>query len=651
MAFSFIRHYEERSHNSGLNSRASSCTIDLDTDAELEEVNDNLVADLVNHFGNNSQSQVSTDTLPLHQRNIQIGDVIEVKGTTLGDYRVDFIQVKHISRNTSSGLKFRGVPFTRTRNLMGQLPKKLNEVCMLLHFRQEDGRTPDDFPLLADVKENNVVRKRNIIMTNSMFPEHSALHGLQRQSSSRDQNSPVTRHVEQSGNLFCRWKWTIFFLADRQTLKREEEFFQRLTAGEVIQRKYRVSEDALSNRWRGGRVKGGSWKPGQESPAPFFDVNDVLNERNHLHRTRDQRYTVFDAFSGAGGVSRGAKNAGFQVTHAVDKSPEVWPTYSLNFPEVVLYKRSIDEFIQQTESSPIRIDVLHISPPCQYFSPAHTRPSARDDDNIFAQFSCSELVKKVRPRLVTIEQTFGLTFDRHQPYFRSLIGDLTLLGYSVRWKIVELWKWGLAQKRKRLIILAAGPGEQLPPFPEATHSENGENGLQPYTTIRQALRRIQDGDNLHNLTTTTRLNPRKPPYDFDTLLGTIRAGWGQFYYPDGTRNFTLREYACMQGFPRAHRFKGRTAKSIKSQIGNAFPPNCVKVLYKHLEKWLLQQDRISPHWPGINDVVMIDGELPETESFDLGRMDFTIDLTADNHTAHLAQRRSLSPDSYVMDLT
>ncbi|OAA42752.1 C-5 cytosine methyltransferase [Metarhizium rileyi] len=637
MAGLSVINVEGESQHTRSGSVASSCTLAPGND-EPEERADAHIIDWINHVGNNTQTQIPTPaiqqphTTPPTHRDIRIGDVIEVKNTMTGCYRVDFIQVKHVSRLTLSGPIFRGVPFTRTRNMHGRLPKKLNEVCMMLHFQSQDGCAPDDFALLIDVKEIHIVRKRNLIITNAIYPEHSVLHG--RQPPLRETRA-IKRHIEQSGNLSCRWKW-IIYLRNHGIPRIEEEAFERISAEEVLERQFLVHEDALCNRWRGGRIRGGSWTPDQSSFIHTIDDNNNPNTHNEQSRSNDQRYTVFDAFSGAGGVSRGAQNAGFKVTHAVDKSPDVWETYTLNFPQTTLYKSTVDRFIGQMPDSPIRVDVLHISPPCQYFSPAHTVPCSRDDDNIFAQFSCLTLVKKLRPRLVTIEQTFGLTQDQHRPYFRSLIGDLTQLGYSVRWKVVALCTWGLAQTRKRLIILAAGPGEHLPSFPQATHSGNGENGLLPYTTIRQVLGRIHGSDDLHNVDTIRRFRTRKSPLDSDSLLGTVRAGLGDFYHPDGMRNYTLREYACLQGFPKSHQFRG-TVRSIKSQIGNAFPPICVKLLYKHLERWLLQQDRIKPYQPEANDVMMIDAEVLDAENPDpdwTGIMNNTIDLTNRSEPDH-----------------
>ncbi|KAK4077500.1 uncharacterized protein Triagg1_3832 [Trichoderma aggressivum f. europaeum] len=266
---------------------------------------------------------------------------------------------------------------------------------------------------------------------------------------------------------------------------------------------------------------------------------------------------------------------------------------------------SIDEFIRDTKDRLMRVDVLHLSPPCQYFSPAHTRESIHDETNVCALFACRELINKLRPRLVTLEQTFGITHERHHQYLRGLIGDYTQLGYSVRWKVVRLCTWGLAQDRKRLIILAAAPGERLPPFPKPTHSENGTGGLKPYTTIRKAIGSICVGDDLHNLDNVKYYRPRRAPLDPDRLAGTITTGGSEVYYPDGTRSLTLREYACIQGFPKCHKFIG-TKTSIRRQIGNAFPSNTVRVLYRHLEDWLLQQDGMTRYQPIADDVLVVD---------------------------------------------
>jgi DNA (cytosine-5)-methyltransferase 1 len=54
------------------------------------------------------------------------------------------------------------------------------------------------------------------------------------------------------------------------------------------------------------------------------------------------------------------------------------------------------------------VDVLHISPPCQTWSMAHTVPGRNDDANSASLFSVRELLLLGRPRVATMEQVTGL---------------------------------------------------------------------------------------------------------------------------------------------------------------------------------------------------------------------------------------------------
>jgi len=64
---------------------------------------------------------------------------------------------------------------------------------------------------------------------------------------------------------------------------------------------------------------------------------------------------------------------------------------------------------------------------------------------------------------------------------------------------------------------------------------------------------------------------------------------GQNYHPSGTRELTLREYACLQGFPTGHVFKGNY---VKKQIGNAVPPVVAKVLFGSIKADLEKIDGV-----------------------------------------------------------
>ncbi|KAG6016140.1 hypothetical protein E4U54_002235 [Claviceps lovelessii] len=590
-------------------SPARSCTLEPDVEDVGENVRDGAaIIDLTAEMASSRpHSFLYSDTHQPPRNEFYVGDVLEVSDTTLGQYPVHFIKVTGVSHRSNQGRIFEGLPFIRTRNMAGQLPKKHNEICMMLHFLRQSPGFVDDQPALATVHEELVVKRWNMITTNSLYPTFA----VRRQSQAP--NGLIPRRLAQTegdSTLVCRWKWTVKFVGNHRQLKIGEEAIERINAEEVSESQFKVPEQTLRNRWRGGRHRGGSWRYTHDDHSVIRcddDDDGVSVQPVRLFRGHGQKYTLFDAFSGARGVSRGAQSAGFQVTHAVDRDPAVWDTYSINFPETFLYKMSIDQFMQEAKDVYIRPDILHMSPPCQFFSPAHTRSCAHDEENTDAILCSHALVRKLRPRLITLEETFGLRFSQHQEYFHSLIGDLTHHGYSVRWKVVELCTWGSAQTRKRLVIIAAGPGERLPPFPPATHSKKSADALPPYNTIRRALSKIKPGDDLHDMAAVSHFNPPRPRLDFDTQIGTIVTSPSRIYYPDGKRNYTLREYACLQGFPISHRFRG-TNTSIKRQIGNAFPPNTVRLLYKHLEQWLLKQDDIANYRPPLAELITFDEE-------------------------------------------
>ena len=67
------------------------------------------------------------------------------------------------------------------------------------------------------------------------------------------------------------------------------------------------------------------------------------------------------------------------------------------------------------------------------------------------------IVGKVKPRIVTFEEVPNLLRSpKHRVNFTTMVRDLTSLGYSVRWEIIECADFGLPQKRERLFLIASG---------------------------------------------------------------------------------------------------------------------------------------------------------------------------------------------------
>ncbi|KAI1183280.1 S-adenosyl-L-methionine-dependent methyltransferase [Nemania serpens] len=496
---------------------------------------------------------------------------------------------------------------------------------MILHVDGND-RRPEEVQAAIEVPVTDVIRVRNCHFTNADFPQHRVDSGVY----------STTPDFEQRGALMCRWRCIYKYRDSATRIAHVDEaqknaapfefVIEHLHAKQVGRKRFQVSESGRFNVWRGGKVRGGEHDPeNQNSPVkgPIVHLDGQTDpELVLIEKKPGQRYTFGDMFCGAGGASYGARKAGFQVKVACDHHVGAYNTYAEVFPEAKLYTLDIFHFITEVQSK-IRVDVLHLSPPCQFWSPAHTCAGVNDDANIAVLFSCEKLIEKLRPRLFTLEQTFGILHPRFEFYFNSLLHGFTQNNYSVRWKIVDLVDWGSPATRKRLVMIGACPGEELPPFPAATHvaPDSPQRGKRPYVTVKKMLARIPGDaskyDEMHQPRKMVR--KRLPRWDPDVTLRrciTTNGGYGN-YHPNGRRDFTLREYATLQTFPVDYLFQN---PDRKKQIGNAFPPMVVKVLYTHLRKWLENQDRV---YAIENEP--IDSDDPDIEIIDVeddGLMDF-----------------------------
>lgn len=167
-----------------------------------------------------------------------------------------------------------------------------------------------------------------------------------------------------------------------------------------------------------------------------------------------QRYTFGDCFCGAGGVSRGAVQAGLRVEWGFDCNNYACSSYSLNNPFTSVYPLWAHDFCNQAQDRDFKVDICHLSPPCQFFSDAHTVMGKNDDVNTASLFAISELVKKAKPRVVTLEQTSGL-LRRHEIYFNAVVLMFTSLGFSIRWKILNCADFGVPQRRMRIFMIVS----------------------------------------------------------------------------------------------------------------------------------------------------------------------------------------------------
>jgi DNA (cytosine-5)-methyltransferase 1 len=521
----------------------------------------------------------------LHGRlRLKKGMVVELKNALTMKFKPTFVRITSIVVKRGAQVVLRGSTYVRARQMFGQLPRKLNEVCLVEMIDSSDPQ-----PWTVDIDPADVLRIREMRTTNSAYPKHrfnqeDAEWGLE--------------WIEENGPLVCRYRYVEHYadFITKPYKPREWALIRVTEQGADV--KYRETDDAVLAQWRGAKVPGGSYLP-HKLGAEVIDLDSdvdvdvpkpVRGQGDRVRLEPGQRYTAGDTFSGAGGASRGMTQAGAHLQFTIDHWDHAVASIKKNFPLATNYGMEITDFITDKDIHH-RVDMLHLSPPCQVWSPAHTVAGKNDDMNLAALFSCTDLINKCRPRMFTLEQTFGILHGRFSNYFNLLIQGFTVHGYSVRWKVVNLATYGLPQPRRRLIIIGAGPGEKLPDFPDPTHSLGGAGGLKPIVTAHQATapaRAASQRDNPLNVKKPLnriqiRWNPHTP------IPRTITCSGGQNYHWSGKRDFTLLEYALLQGFPVNHKFNDQ---SVKKQIGNAFPPSVVRHIYDHLTAWLDKHDNV-----------------------------------------------------------
>ncbi|CAG7919568.1 unnamed protein product [Penicillium olsonii] len=339
----------------------------------------------------------------------------------------------------------------------------------------------------------------------------------------------------------------------------------------------------LRAEWRGETVPFGA---AEKSTRAL----EIERETNVIDLEPERTYTFGDTFCGGGGVSCGAKGAGLKLKYANDSDQQALSTYLLNHSGVEAECSEFSNFITNDEAL-LRVDIAHASPPCQTWSPAHTVNSSNDDANSACVFTGVDLARVSKCRILTLEETSGLP-TRHILTFNRMVLSLIEIGYSVRWSILGCDRYGVPQDRKRLMIIAAGPGEVLPHYAEPTHGVPSPGSkVLPRATIASTINGIpvdaDDHDTARGLA-RWRLSHREA-FEPESLAKTITCGGGEFnYHPSGTRPYTDREMAVLQTFPMDYQFSG---KYTRKQIGNAVPPMFAKAIYSEIVRSLRETDR------------------------------------------------------------
>ncbi|PSB01907.1 DNA cytosine methyltransferase [Merismopedia glauca] len=183
------------------------------------------------------------------------------------------------------------------------------------------------------------------------------------------------------------------------------------------------------------------------------------------------RPIAVDLFAGAGGMTLGFEQAGFDVLAAVEIDPIHCATHKFNFPFWTILCKSVTETtgleIRQISGIGNReIDVVFGGPPCQGFSLIGKRTF--EDPRNHLVFHFIRLVLELKPKYFVMENVKGMTLGKHREFLDEIISRFTANGYIIQrnYQVLNAAKYGVPQQRERLFLLGSRQDLELPKYPE-----------------------------------------------------------------------------------------------------------------------------------------------------------------------------------------
>ncbi len=200
-----------------------------------------------------------------------------------------------------------------------------------------------------------------------------------------------------------------------------------------------------------------------ESLSPFMgNLNNSYRKNLQQSERKKKKINLVDLFCGAGGLSLGFTQEGYNTVFANDFDELCIETYKYNHPELSTDKivcgdirniaYTIDQLIEED------VDIVIGGPPCQGFSSANKRHRVIDDPRNELYKYYLEAVEKLAPKIVVMENVKGMLKVANQvveDYAAiKVMCDGKEYSYQVAYQLLNSADFSVAQSRERLIYIA-----------------------------------------------------------------------------------------------------------------------------------------------------------------------------------------------------
>ena len=353
----------------------------------------------------------------------------------------------------------------------------------------------------------------------------------------------------------------------------------------------------------------------------LYDLAWLTSKTMPRPRNMHGEFRIIDLFCGCGGLTLGVREAafalgcGFCSVFASDINKQALDLYVRNFSPDIADDSPIETHIDGGIGEELtdrerrfvdkvgHIDMLVAGPPCQGNSDLNNHTRRNDPKNLLylRAVRCAEILS---PDSVIIENVPGVLHEKHG-VMQTAIAHLSGLGYSVSYGIIPMKSLGVAQNRRRMVLIASKCGSvdinkiieeaAVQERPLSWACADLLNAYNPSDVFNSSANHSDENKrrihylfehDIHDLPNSERPDcHRLKPHGYVAVYGrmywnipapTITGGFGscgqgRFVHPLKERTLTPHEAARVQFFPDFFDFKGVLRRELQQVIGNAVP--------------------------------------------------------------------------------
>ena len=234
----------------------------------------------------------------------------------------------------------------------------------------------------------------------------------------------------------------------------------------------------------------------------------------------NQKPIGIELYVGAGGLSLGCEQAGFNIIYAVENDRYAAETYIKNRQDKNIFVDTRDI----REISPLYIlkklglkrgelDFVIGGPPCQGFSISNMKTRNMDNPQNCLIFKFVEFLEKLKPKWFVMENVGGLDNFENGKLKEQLINMYHKIGYKIECTILNAANFGVPQSRNRIFFVGNRVGQSMESIKAIKNKKMKKN-----VTIHEAISDLPHLENGHSISEMPYNGGGKPRNRYQAML-------------------------------------------------------------------------------------------------------------------------------------